>query len=84
MAGGKARPWWWSPGPLAFGLVVGLAGAAVVYEPTKTVDVRDRVTSAGGATFCDPVPLPPGQRVEGTATPPPPPPGAPQVQEPRR
>ncbi len=71
---GKARPWWWSPGPVVFGLVIVAASVAVLFEdrivPPKPVDVRDKVTLSGGATFCDPVPLPPGQRVEGTAVPP--------------
>ena len=74
MAAGKARPWWWSPGPVAFGLVMLAASAAVLLEdrivPPKKVDIRDRVTSAGGATFCDTVPLPPGQRADSSAQPP--------------
>ncbi len=76
MTGGKARPWWLAPGPVVFGLLIVAASAAVLLEdrivPPKKVDVRDRVTSSGGATFCDPVPLPPTQ--QGAAAPPPPPP----------
>ena len=76
MTGGKARPWWLSPGPIVFGLMMVAASAAVLLEdrivPPKKLDIRDRVTSAGGATFCDPVPLPPSQRTEGSAQPPPP------------
>ena len=74
MTGGTARPWWLSPGPMIFGLLMVAASAAVMLEdrivPPKQVDIRDRVTVAGGATFCDPVPLPPGKRTEGSAQPP--------------
>ena len=64
------RPWWWSPGPVAFGLLMLGAAGAVLFEdrivPPKPVDVRDRVTLSGGATFCDTVPLPPSKRPGGT------------------
>jgi hypothetical protein len=63
-----------APGPIVFGIIVVVAGVAIVFEdkivPPKPVDVRDHVTLSGGATFCDPVPLPPDQRPEGTAVPP--------------
>lgn len=69
-----SRPWWWSPGPLVFGGLMVVAALAVVFEdrivPPKPVDIRDRVTLSGGATFCDTVPLPPSKRPEGTAPPP--------------
>ena len=42
---GNARPWWWSPGPIAFGFVIAAAAAAVLFEdkivPQKPVDIRD-------------------------------------------
>ncbi len=75
MAGATSnlRPWWLAPGPAVFGLViVGACGWFLLEDrivPPKPVDIRDRVTVSGGATFCDPVPLPPSQRPEGSATP---------------
>jgi hypothetical protein len=71
---GKVRPWWWSPGPIVFGLAMLGACGAVLFEdrivPQKPVDIRDRVTLPGGASFCDTVPLPPSKRLEGTSQPP--------------
>ncbi len=67
------RPWWAAPVPIAFGLTIAAAMAAVVVEsrllPTKLADPNDRVAAPGGGAFCTPVKLPASV---GSATPPPP------------
>jgi hypothetical protein len=59
----RPRPWWLSPAPIGFGVVVLLACGAVllqdVVSPPKPVDPRTKVVLPGGATFCDTVPQAP-------------------------
>jgi hypothetical protein len=69
----RQRPWWLAPIPIAFGVVIVLASAAVFLQdtffPPKPVDPRTNIVLPGNGAFCDVAPRQEGVPIDSTSVP---------------